>query len=209
VGNGACGKGHARITQAANHSFKRTGPTGLPLNANVRPHESTLNGLSPQKEAKVMPPLRTLLLVQAILIAVTSSAIAAEATLTPADRAAAFKTAGFKLKGKKWIACAEGQIGEVRDVNGDGLPEAIINESGSECHGNTGEGYSLVSKQPNGSWKLLSQGTGILEFLKGPRVSGWPDIQVGGPGFCFPVYRWNGHQYVFNRNEYEGKRCKR
>ena len=36
----------------------------------------------------------------------------------------------------------------------------------------------------------------------------WPDISVGGPGFCFPVERWNGKEYKLNRFEYEGKRCK-
>ena len=33
--------------------------------------------------------------------------------------------------------------------------------------------------------------------------------QMGGPGFCFPVWRWNGKAYALNRFEYEGKRCKR
>ena len=38
-------------------------------------------------------------------------------------------------------------------------------------------------------------------------MDGWPDIQVGGPGFCFPVLRWNGKEYILNRHEYEGKPC--
>ena len=37
---------------------------------------------------------------------------------------------------------------------------------------------------------------------------GWPDISVGGPGFCFPVQRWNGREYKLQRWEYEGKACK-
>ncbi len=144
-----------------------------------------------------------------IVLALSAGAVSAEVTLSPADRSAAFTAAGFKPKGKIWVSCAEGQISEVRDVNGDGLPEAVITESSTQCHGNTGEGYSLVSKQADGRWKLVSQGTGMLDFLKGPKVGGWPDIQIGGPGFCFPVYRWNGQKYLFNRQEYEGKRCKR
>jgi hypothetical protein len=39
-------------------------------------------------------------------------------------------------------------------------------------------------------------------------VGGWPDISVGGPGFCFPVMRWNGRAYVRRRMEYDGKPCK-
>lgn len=132
----------------------------------------------------------------------------ADGTLSPADTAAAFKAAGYKQQGKKWMGCAEGRVSEVRDINGDGLPEVVITEGGTQCHGMTGQGYSLVSKQPGGSWKVVSAGTGMLDFLKGPTTKGWPDIQIGGPGFCFPVYRWNGREYAFNRNEYEGKRCK-
>ena len=133
---------------------------------------------------------------------------AQETRLSPADTAAAFTAAGFKLKGSKWVACAEGTISEVRDINGDGLPEAVIGEGGTECHGMTGQGYSLVSKQANGTWKLVSGGTGIPMFLE-TRAKGWPDLEVGGPGFCFPVLRWNGQKYTLNRHEYEGKRCKK
>ncbi|MFZ2269657.1 MAG: hypothetical protein WAV95_18930 [Azonexus sp.] len=142
------------------------------------------------------------------LTAMTST-FAASQTLSPADSAAAFKAAGFKPQGKAWVACAEGRIAEVRDVNGDGLPEAIITESGSACFGNTGEGYSLVSKQANGRWQLISRNTGILEFLPGAGVGGWPDIQIGGPGFCFPVQRWNGQKYELSRFEYAGQPCQR
>ena len=44
--------------------------------------------------------------------------------------------------------------------------------------------------------------------ISGLLPGGWPDIQMGGPGFCFPVWRWNGSAYALNRFEYEGKRCK-
>lgn len=145
----------------------------------------------------------------AALAATGSTASSADLKLSAIDVAGAFKAAGFKLKGKKWFACAEGEIGEVRDMNGDGLPEAIITEGGTQCHGMTGQGYSLVSKQANGSWKLMAGGTGIPLFLKSQGAGGWPDLQIGGPGFCFPVLRWNGKEYALNRYEYEGKRCKR
>lgn len=148
-------------------------------------------------------------LIAALLLYSCGFAWSTESKLSSADTAAAFKAAGYKAKGKKWFACTEGQLSEVRDINGDGLPEAIITESGTECHGMTGAGYRLVSKQSNGTWKVVSGGTGVLTFLKAPAVRGWPDIEIGGPGFCFPVHRWNGEKYAFNRYEYEGKRCKR
>jgi hypothetical protein len=88
------------------------------------------------------------------------------------------------------------------------MPEAVLTEGGTYCYGNTGQGYWLVSKLANGSWKLVTNGTGILEFLKTKGADGWPDVSVGGPGFCFPVERWNGREYKLQRWEYEGKACK-
>ena len=57
-----------------------------------------------------------------------------------------------------------------------------------------GEGFWLVSKVTNGGWRLITGGPGIPEFLKTKGVGGWPDLLVGGPGFCFPVERWNGKE---------------
>ena len=71
-----------------------------------------------------------------------------------------------------------------------------------------GTGFSIVSKQANGRWKLIANGIGIASFLPTKGVGGWPDIEIGGPGFCFPVERWNGHEYRPHGYEYEGKVCK-
>jgi hypothetical protein len=137
----------------------------------------------------------------------------ANPTLVPADRAAVFKAAGAVQRRGKWVICADdpqtagATIDEVRDLNGDGRPEAIVSESGTFCHGMTGTGFNLLSKQVNGSWRNITSDTGIPEFLKTKGVGGWPDISIGGPGFCFPVQRWNGKGYALNRFEYEGKRC--
>lgn len=115
----------------------------------------------------------------------------------------AFKAAGFKQKGKRWQACDDptpsytpGAIADVRNLDGDGLPEAIITEDDSYCYGHTSVGYSLVSKQPKGSWKLVTSDTGMLDVLNTTGTGNWPDLEIGGPGFCFPVERWNGRQYV-------------
>jgi hypothetical protein len=47
----------------------------------------------------------------------------------------------------------------------------------------------------------MNANQGIASFLKAKGVGGWPDIEVGGPGFCFPVLRWNGSAYKFNRHQ--------
>ena len=158
----------------------------------------------------------TQLFASAVLMLSCATLSGAPAKLSPADEAAAFKAAGFKLKGKQWRACDDpspsytpGAVEEVRDVNGDGLPEVVLTEGSTSCYGNTGAGYSLLSKQADGSWKPISKGPGILTFLTTKGVGGWPDIEIGGPGFCFPVERWNGQKYVLQRHQYEGKPCRR
>src|SRR3546814_2334843 len=65
----------------------------------------------------------------------------------------------------------------------------------------TGQGYALLSKQPNGGWRMMDGGQGIPEFLATKGAGGWPDISIGGPGFCFPVVRWNGKEYAIHRSE--------
>jgi hypothetical protein len=134
--------------------------------------------------------------------------------LSEADRAAVFKAAGAVQRKGMWVICADdpntsgAMIETVRDLNGDGRPEAVVTEGGTFCYGFAGTAFQLLSKQSNGIWRVMTSNNGIPEFLKTRGVGGWPDISVGGPGFCFPVERWNGKEYALHRFEYEGKRCK-
>jgi hypothetical protein len=138
----------------------------------------------------------------------------ASMTLSEADRTAVFKAAGAVQRKGAWVICVDdpdgggATIDMVRDLNGDGRPDAVVSEGGMYCYGHAGVGYTLLSKQGDGTWRVMSSNSGIPEFLKTRGVGGWPDISVGGPGFCFPVERWNGKAYKLNRFEYEGKRCK-
>lgn len=143
---------------------------------------------------------------------------AAAASAPPAEQAAIFKAAGFARRGGAWKSgnCdgAEsesyepGRIDTYGDLNSDGRPDAVVSESGAVCYGNTATRFWLLSRQANGSWKVMASEIGMPEFLSTKGVGGWPDLMIGGPGFCFPVQRWNGRAYVHNRFEYEGRRCK-
>jgi hypothetical protein len=145
-----------------------------------------------------------------ILIA---TAMAAAAIPAP-EQAALYKAAGASRVGRKWALCAEQPEPEgvavdlYRDLNGDGRPEAVLSESGTFCYGHAGAGYALLSKQANGGWRLMSSGAGVLEPLATKGVGGYPDLQIGGPGFCFPVARWNGREYALHRHQYEGRPCR-
>lgn len=135
----------------------------------------------------------------------TNSPLLAEPA--PAENSAIFKAAGFK-KGARgdYVRCIEetpsasstpGRI-ELTDLNRDGQPEAWVTEGSLFCYGNTAEFFVLVTKDAGG-WRTLIESTGIPRVLKTGHA-GWPDIEVGGPGFVkFPVYRWNGKAYVLRR----------
>jgi hypothetical protein len=142
-----------------------------------------------------------------------SGASAQDPAIDRADRVAIFKAAGAVQREGRWVICADDPatsgavIEQVRDLNGDGRPEAVVVEDGSFCHGAAGTGYTLLGRQPDASWKVIDFNSGVPEFLDTVGEGGWPDISVGGPGFCFPVLRWNGSAYVPDRHEYEGRRC--
>ena len=148
---------------------------------------------------------------------VLSAPALAQARLSPADEASAFRAAGFTRVGKQWQACREGStspsyspgaIETVRDIDGDGRLDAVLTEGGAMCYGMTGTSFWVVSKQANGVWRLITSDVGIPKFLPRRAATGWPDLEVGGPGFCFPVQRWNGRAYAVDRFQYEGKPCR-
>ncbi|MFP5409859.1 MAG: hypothetical protein ACLGG6_02690 [Gammaproteobacteria bacterium] len=134
--------------------------------------------------------------------------------LDAAARAAVFKAAGAVQRKGKWVLCVDdpatpgASIAQVMDLNGDGRPEAVVTEDGTFCHGHAGTGFKLLSRQGDGSWRVMTGGSGMPLFLATRGAGGWPDVVIGGPGFCFPVERWNGKTYALHRFEYEGKRCK-
>lgn len=153
--------------------------------------------------------------ISVLSLLVLAAPVMAQEELPSADRAAAFRAAGFKQEGGQWRGCEDpgtasytpGEIAEVRDLDGDGQPEVIVTEGSVFCFGSTEVGYVIVSKQANGEWKQITSGPDIVNVLEQKGAGGWPDLEIGGPGFCFPVERWNGTAYELNRFQYAGKRC--
>jgi hypothetical protein len=153
------------------------------------------------------------------LVGLAAEPALADVKLSVADQVAVFKAAGAVQRKGIWVICdppadsgapaSTGAVIEtVRDLNGDGRPEAVVTDSGTFCYGGKEAGFQVLSQQSNGSWRVLTSNSGMPTFLKTKGKDGWPDISIGGPGFCFPVDRWNGKTYELHRFEYEGKRCK-
>ena len=101
-----------------------------------------------------------------------------------------------------------GSIETYRDLNGDGRPKRSSPKAAATVTANTGTGFWLLTKRPDARWNVLHQSQGVAEFLPTRGIDRMPDISVGGPGFCFPVLRWNGKAYVPNGFQYEGKTCR-
>jgi len=146
------------------------------------------------------------------------SLLLAAAAPSATEEATIFEAAKFARRGSQWKSgnCegsesesySPGNIETYRDLNGDGRADAVVTEGGAVCYGMTGTHFWLVAKQADGRWKLMHDETAMPDFLAAKGVDGWPDIQLGGPGFCFRIVRWNGKAYDTSRFEYEGKRCK-
>lgn len=154
---------------------------------------------------------------RALICAALALATAAAAPpLAPLEQAKAFQAAGARKGPGGWRICdmpspgaTPARLGALGDVNGDGQPEAMVTEDNGACYGATGTGYALVSRGAKGGWTLMSRGAGMVTLLSTRGVGGWPDLEIGGPGFCFPVLRWNGRAYAQQRTAYEGRPCRR
>jgi len=135
-----------------------------------------------------------------------------------AEQAAMFRAAGFIQRGSEWRtrdcegmegdSYAPGHVDAYGDANQDGRPDAVISESSAICYGMAGMKFWVLAKDAAGKWRVMTAQIGMPDFLDSTGVGGWQDLQVGGPGFCFPVLRWDGKTYRHNRYEYEGKPCR-
>jgi hypothetical protein len=87
---------------------------------------------------------------------------------------------------------------DVVDLNGDGQPEVFVSIEGTCWGGMTGVFLDLMIKGADGKWKSQFGFPGIYQVLE-TKNKGYPDIEIGGPGFCFPIWRWNGKEYAIHK----------
>jgi hypothetical protein len=143
------------------------------------------------------------LLVLAAGVLAASVAAAAVPDFTPAESAAIYTAAGFKMKGKTISGCDAADPGwprssfsiEAIDLSGDGKPEAIVTEGNIACYGRDEMGFTILANGPDGKWRVLARDNGGTMPLK-TRHNGWLDIEYGGPGMQkHPVLRYDGKVY--------------
>jgi len=90
---------------------------------------------------------------------------------------------------------------EFRDMNADGRQEVLAIFGNSCTSGMAGSSALLLVRDADGK---LQPNLGFPAASADPLPEsnlGYPDLLIGGPGFCFPVWRWNGKEYIGLRND--------
>jgi hypothetical protein len=103
------------------------------------------------------------------------------------------------------IVCEQPASSQVslRDLNGDGTSEVFVLFGNACLSGFAGSSLALYIKDASGKYQVnLGFPAGGYDVLE-TKNAGYPDLQIGGPGFCHPVWRWNGKTYDFLRNQEE------
>lgn len=165
---------------------------------------------------RIAPRLRALALA---LVFVASAAAAADdraaallfskdqGGLAESERVEIFKFLGLSVApdGKSFIdqVCGQPASAEVRfsDMNSDKVKEVLVTYGNTCLSGHAGSAVVLFIKDSSGSYR---PNLGFPASSADPLPStskGYPDLLIGGPGFCFPVWRWNGTEYYYLRSE--------
>lgn len=139
----------------------------------------------------------------AMLVLAASPAWGEPPAFSKAETAAIYTAAGFSVKGDQVSGCDAADPSwprssffvEAVDLNGDGKPEAIVSEGNTACYGMMEQAFTLLAREPDGSWRKLASERGVTLVLE-TKTGGWRDIEYGGPGFEKPpVLRWDGKAY--------------
>lgn len=139
-----------------------------------------------------------------------------KSVLTVEERNGIYKSLGFVLSGDATQPFALDKESKdfpftvmvfPTDLNKDGKEELFISFGNSYTSGNTGSSIAFFVKDAKNVYTNQFGFPGTLPDVLATLNKGYPDLLIGGPGFEFPVWRWNGSAYVLNRKiknaEYE------
>lgn len=87
------------------------------------------------------------------------------------------------------------------DLNHDGQKEVLVIFGNTCTSGMAGSSALLFIKDSAGTYQ---PNLGFPAASADPQPTsdlGYPDLLIGGPGFCFPTWRWNGTTYEYLKNE--------
>ncbi|MBX3024595.1 hypothetical protein KF840_06770 [bacterium] len=129
-------------------------------------------------------------------------------TLSAGDRLAIYRKLDLKVAkdGKSLVDDACGQEVssevEVKDLDGDGVDEVLITYGNTCLSGMAGTSVIMFIKDKSGRYQSQLGFPGVIAEVRPAKGGkGYPDLLIGGPGFCFPLWHWNGKAYVHLRDE--------
>ena len=91
---------------------------------------------------------------------------------------------------------------EFKDLNHDGVMEVFVHGGNTCTSGNAARRlWVFVKSAQSLRHYQLNFGVPVGEYeILTTYNRGYPDIQVGGPGFCLGIWRWNGARYDHFKN---------
>ncbi len=126
--------------------------------------------------------------------------------LTIAEKNNIFKLTGFLIsKDQKQFASEGGEDYPFEaavynlDMNADGKEEVFIVFGNSYTSGMTGSNAVLYIKDAAGKFQANLGFPSATPSMLPTKSKGYPDLVIGGPGFEFPVWRWDGKTYNYFR----------
>lgn len=128
--------------------------------------------------------------------------------LPVADKNAIAAKTGFVLSGDMVLPFASdkdskeypfGAVVLPTDMNEDGQEEIFISFGNTTTSGMAGSSIALFIKDPKGAFADQLGFPGLVPDALEPIGEGYPDLLIGGPGFEYPVWSWDGKAYVFSR----------
>jgi hypothetical protein len=129
--------------------------------------------------------------------------------LSVTDQNLIYESLGLALDstGKGLTACDQpaGAVASFSDWNKDGNKEVLVIFGNSCTSGMAGSSVALFIK--DSARAGYSTNLGFPGASADPQPTsnlGYPDLLIGLPGFCFPVWRWDGKEYQYLENVPQG-----
>jgi len=88
---------------------------------------------------------------------------------------------------------------QVKDLNDDKIPEVVVIGGNTCSSGATGSSIWLFVKNKGGYQTNLGFPAAGYEVMK-QSTRGYPNLLIGGSGFCSAIWQWNGKKYQHLKN---------
>lgn len=126
-----------------------------------------------------------------------------KSNLSSAEKNKIAELTGLHFDSAKKRFDSEGEEVEVQivpvDINHDQSEDIFVLTYSTYLYGNTGQGFSLLMKNESGQYSNVLSLPSIPQIID-DKASSMPPIQIGGPGFNFPIYTWKNHSYQLDKN---------